>query len=139
MQQYLLAPSVETWSSVLDHLRYHRAIGLTSSDRAQTDDKKPLEKEEQCRQFEQYNGKLSEEEESRLGALIQIAAIMGGKGLPDWSKELLRADSNQDKSKDSDCRWGQAFFQTAATQTLLKKIYRSSSATNGASTSQQFS
>lgn len=126
MQQYLLAPSVETWSSVLDHVRYHRARGLTPCDQARTNDRKPMEETEQCHHFEQFNRKLSEEEKLRLGALIRIAAIIGGS-LPDWSKELLLADVTEDKSTNSNCRWGQPFFLDGSCEILLKKIYRGSS------------
>lgn len=140
MQHYLSTPTEEKWSSVLDQLRYHRAIWLTSSDRARPGDHQLSEKEEwQCREFEQKNGKLSRKEVLRLRALIQIAAIIDGKILPDWSEELLRADDNKDKSQGSGCRWGQPYFQEGSTRTLLKKVYRSSSARNYTSICQQFS
>lgn len=126
MQQYLLTPSQESWSSVLDQLRRHRAIWVTSSFRSCLDADRPpeLEIEDQIRDFEQNKRKLSEKEVPRLGALIQIAAIMGGPFRPNWSRDLLVEDNDTDKSRNfTNCRWGQPFFLGGTTTTLLKKVY----------------
>lgn len=130
MQQYLLTPTEESWACVVDQLRRHRAtVWLTSSSRSHANVKEPLGKEEQCHNFEQKNNrKLSKKEETRLGALIMVAAVLaprlGGMFSPDWGKDLLPAGSSNDQS--GNISWGQAFFSSASTKTLLKKVYQGS-------------
>lgn len=132
LQHYILNPDCEeSWSIVVDHWRYLRAVRPTSSDLMLHETSRIFHIDVSSPDFEQATvSGLSRKEKARLGALLQVAAIIAGERgpLPNWSKDLIM-QSNGDKSLRYDFEWAQPFFLNGFTETLLKRTYLGLSST----------